>query len=448
MLEELDIIALDHEPGENDAGEGAALRRHAVDGGLNDVVHHLRLDGGGENGRGGVGTHAAGVEASVTLAHALVVLRANQGDRLTATDHREEGRLLAVEEILHDDLGARGAKRRVHHHVVDGVKSGLDIHRDDDALARGESVRFDDDGRSLLLDVLLGRLGVGKALVLCGGDVVLLEEVLEETLGALEPGSVLGRAEARDVSSDEGIGDAVDEGRLGTDHDEADIVVLAEFDDSGVVGVLDVHDLNVVLDDDAGVAGRAEELATSGALLEAPAQGVLAPAAADDEDVHLVARRRNGGATTGECVDDEHAALLVGVDLGAQGRNGTPRATDAGGRLVTRDCGGRMADGGGHPVAGSYTGRRWQLVSAVLKGRFPGGSVYAGRRRVRYSGGVGGEDCQNPTGSVASRFSDVARARYFFWSIFWSLFGPRRCSAKSYGACTRVRRVVNPDTYE
>ena len=289
MLEELDIIALDHEPGENDAGEGAALRRHAVDGGLNDVVHHLRLDGGGENGRGGVGTHAAGVEASVTLAHALVVLRANQGDRLTAIDHREEGRLLAVEEILHDDLGARGAKRRVHHHVVDGVESGLDIHRDDDALARGESVRFDDDGRSLLLDVLLGRLGVGKALVLCGGDVVLLEEVLEETLGALEPGSVLGRAEARDVGSDEGIGDAVDEGRLGTDHDEADIVVLAEFDDGCVVGFLDVHDLNAVLDDDAGVAGRAEELATSGALLEAPAQGVLAPAAADDEDVHLVA---------------------------------------------------------------------------------------------------------------------------------------------------------------
>ena len=40
VLEELDIIALDHEPGENDVGEGAA-RRHAVDGRLNDVLHHL-----------------------------------------------------------------------------------------------------------------------------------------------------------------------------------------------------------------------------------------------------------------------------------------------------------------------------------------------------------------------------------------------------------------------
>ena len=405
VLKELDVVALDHEPGEDDAREGAPLGRHAVDGGLDDVLHHPRLERGGENGGGGVGAHAAGVEAGVALAHALVVLRADQGDRLTAADHREEGRLLAIQEILDDDFGARGAERRVDHHVVHGVQGGLYVHRDNDAFARGESIRLDDDGRTLFLYVGLGRLGVGEALVLGGGDVILSEEILEETLGALEPGGVLGGSEARDVGSDEGVGDAVDEGRLGTDHHEADVVVLAELDDSGVIGVLDVHDLNAVLDDDARVAGRAVELAAGGALLEAPAQGVLAPAAADDEDVHLVARRRDGSATTGEGVDDQHAALLVGAGLGAEGRDGTPRATDAGGRLAP-DCGGCLADGGRHAVSSSYTERRWRPCSAVLERGFPRGSVYAERTCVGDSGaGVAWMTWKTP--SVAFYVADI-----------------------------------------
>ena len=213
-----------------------------------------------------------------------MVLRANQGIALHAIDHREEGRLLAVEEILHDDLGARGAKRRVHHHVVAGVESGLDIYRDDDALARGESVRFDDDGRSLLLMYFLAASGSVKRCTLRVGMLYFLRRSLRKPLEPLSLAASL-------VGPKHGMSAAMRASAMpstrapGTDHDEADIVVLAEFNDGGVVGVLDVHDLNAVLDDDAGVAGRAEELATSGACLRRQHR-VPAPAAADDEDVH------------------------------------------------------------------------------------------------------------------------------------------------------------------
>jgi hypothetical protein len=74
-----------------------------------------------------------------------------------------------------------------------------------------------------------------------------------------------------------------------------DVLLPAEVDDGGVVRLLDVRHGQRLFCGDAGVPGRAIERRARGALRKAPRQGVFAAAAADDEDVDLVARGSAGG---------------------------------------------------------------------------------------------------------------------------------------------------------
>ena len=77
---------------------------------------------------------------------------------------------------------------------------------------------------------------------------------------------------------------------LGSDHDKADVVLAQKRDDGGVVGDVERHALGHL--GDAGVAGRAIELAQQGAARKGPGQRMLAAAGADEEYVHGQSRPR------------------------------------------------------------------------------------------------------------------------------------------------------------
>ena len=75
-----------------------------------------------------------------------------------------------------------------------------------------------------------------------------------------------------------------DQRRLRADHDEVDLVGLAERDHRGVVGDVERHALGLLRD--AGVARRADEPVGQRAGGELPGQRVLASAGAEEENVH------------------------------------------------------------------------------------------------------------------------------------------------------------------
>ena len=117
-------VELDHphasrrqrEPGVQQTGEGSASARHLLDRRHEHGLEHLVDEIGRRPGQRGVGTHATGVRAGVTVADALEVLRRRQRHHGRAVGQGEQRHLRAVEELLDDDPPAgSGVAQRPRH---------------------------------------------------------------------------------------------------------------------------------------------------------------------------------------------------------------------------------------------------------------------------------------------------------------------------------------------
>ncbi len=123
------------------------------------------------------------------------------------------------------------------------------------ALAGGEPIGLDHDRRALRADIGQRLGGVIEAAVGAGRNVEFAAEVLCETLGALELGGLLARAERLDAGAREIIDDPGRQRRLRADHDEIHRVTLAEIDHRRVVGNIEGDAFGFLRD--PGIARRA-----------------------------------------------------------------------------------------------------------------------------------------------------------------------------------------------
>ncbi len=96
---------------------------------------------------GGIGAHAAGVRALVVVEDALVVLRRHQRNHALAVAHHQERQLLALQALFEHHARAGLAQHLAAQHLFGGALRLFLRLRDDDALARGQTVGLDDDGR-------------------------------------------------------------------------------------------------------------------------------------------------------------------------------------------------------------------------------------------------------------------------------------------------------------
>ena len=251
------------------------------------------MDLGGDHRGRRVGAHAAGVRPAVAIADALVVLAGGHRQHVLAVDHDDEAGLLAIEELLDHHARAGVAEGIAGEHVAHGGFGFVQVHGDDHALARGQAIGLDDDGRALLAQVGQGRLDLGEVAIGGGGDPVAGEEVLGEGLRAFQLGGAGGRAEDIQAALAEQVVHACHQRRLGADDGQLDVL-------RGEVGQLlqgqhvDGDVLALGFGGGAGVARGDEDLRHARVLGDFPGQGMFTTAAADDEYVHgvLLAQRR------------------------------------------------------------------------------------------------------------------------------------------------------------
>ena len=114
---------------------------------------------------------------------------------------------------------------------------------------------------------------------------------------------------------------------------------------------------------------------------------MLAPAAADDEDVDRVRRGGDDGATRRRRVDDENASALGGVQASAEGATpraarerpatGTPEsAATAGWQRAARDIFSRVGRESGARDEARISGRSARVASRVRGGSITCGAMH------------------------------------------------------------------------
>ena len=157
------------------------------------------------------------------------------------------------------------------------------------ALAGGQAIGLDDDGRALLIDVGMGERRVGEGLVGSGRDLMPLHEGLGKGLRAFKLRRRLRRAEDAQATGTEVIDDAAGEWPFRADDRQRDLFALGEFGQ-----VLEVGERQVVQPAVTGGAAIARcdiDRLNLGRLQELPGDRVFAATGADHENLHAGLRR-------------------------------------------------------------------------------------------------------------------------------------------------------------
>ena len=200
--------------------------------------------------------------------------------QVLAVGEHEEARLLAGHELLdhHPRAGAGGEDRvERRQRLAHGLGHGH-------ALAGGEPVGLDHDRRARGRHVGAGGLGVGEGLAGGGRRAAGGGDLLGEGLGRLQPRRLAPGPEGGDAAGAQHVGHPLGQRRLGPDHHEVDPVRAAKASTLSPSRMSSATQVRLL--GDAGVARRAPEPVAFGVLRERPGQRVLAPAAAEDQDVH------------------------------------------------------------------------------------------------------------------------------------------------------------------
>ncbi len=207
---------------------------------------------------------------------------------MQAVDHDDETGFLALQKLFDDHACA--ARVVLHavavglQHVVDGGMGFVGSLRHHHALACGQAISLDDDGRAVLVHIGMRCRSVFEGGVGGGGNVVPRHEVLREGFGAFELGGGARRTENFQAAGAKAIDDACGQRRFGPDHGVGDFFAHAERGQLFGVGHLQV--LQPGVERGAAVAGRDIDLLYPRRLRQLPGDGVFTSAGADDEEFH------------------------------------------------------------------------------------------------------------------------------------------------------------------
>ena len=175
----------------------------------------------------------------------------------------------------------------VKQHVVDGGVGFLKRGGHDHALARGQTIGFDNDGCPMLIHIGMGQACVFESLVIGGRDAMTLHEGFGKRLGTFKLSGCSGGAKDAQTVGPEFIDHPCRQRCFRTHHGQANIVVLRPFTQGHDVG--EVHHLKVFISGHTCIAwGHVDHLHLR-RLGQFPSQSVFAAARTNDQHFHSAA---------------------------------------------------------------------------------------------------------------------------------------------------------------
>ena len=288
-------VGVNHQPGVQKAGERNAVLRHAFDGGQDDLAHGAGMNLRRDHRRGRVSPHAAGVGAGIAVQQALVVLAGGQRGDVLAVAHDDEAGFFALQKFFDDNARAAFVVRHAQR-VVAGVGRQHEVNRlvrfsqrqgHHHALAGGQAIGLDDDGRAFFVDIGVRGQRVREGVVLGRRNAVALHEGLGESLGTLQLRGGLGRAENPQTVGTEFVHDAGGQRLLGADHGQDDFFGLRP--DAQGLHVGDGNIFKPRIQRGAAIAGGHINRLQLGRLRQLPGQRMFAATTAHNQNFHELA---------------------------------------------------------------------------------------------------------------------------------------------------------------
>ena len=223
---------------------------------------------GGEDAAVAVGAHSSGVGTGISVADSLVVLRGFERNNIFSVAQCDEADFFTFEELF--DHQARTERSN------GGLRLGA-ILRDDHAFTCRQPVRFDDNRGVELGESGHARIHRLHASVASGGNAKASHELLGVDLAPFQLRRIARRPHDFPLGGAELVDHAGHQGNFRSDDSEVGIDGVRR---SQVVrGRQKLAEFR-----DPGIARRAVDLMTF--LRQAPGDGVLAAAAADNENLH------------------------------------------------------------------------------------------------------------------------------------------------------------------
>ncbi len=237
-----------------------AFARHAFNSWCDDFVHDALVDRIGHHRCRRVSAHATGVGPGVAIAHALVVLAGGHWQHILAIDHHNKAGLFTFKKLFDNHAAAGIAKGVTRQHIANRVFGFLKGHGNDHAFASGQAIGLHHNRRTFFANVGQCLIDIGKIAVVCGGDLLALQEILGEGFGALQLGRALGGAEHAQAPLAEEVNNARNQRRFRANDGQTDVVVFGKLRQLFQCHYVDIDVLQIGLAGCAGIPRCYEDL--------------------------------------------------------------------------------------------------------------------------------------------------------------------------------------------
>ena len=148
---------------------------------------------------------------------------------MIAINHDDKARFFALQEIFNHNARAGIAHFVAQQHIVNRSMCFIQSHRHNHAFTCRQTIGFDDDGRTFLIDVIMCSIGVFKGLILRGWNVVFRHKCFGKIFRTFQLRRILCRAKYFQPCGTEIIHNTRRQGRFRSDDGKSNIFFTAEF---------------------------------------------------------------------------------------------------------------------------------------------------------------------------------------------------------------------------
>ena len=201
-------------------------------------------------------------------------------------NHDDKARFFALQKIFNHNTRAGIAHFVAQQHIVNRSMRFIQSHRHNYAFTCRQTIGFDDDGRTFLIDVIVCSIGIFKGLILRGRNVVFRHKCFGKIFRTFQLRRILCRTKYFQPCGTKIIHNTCRQRRFRANDGKSNIFFMTEFDQILMCSQGNVLELR--FNRRTGITGRNKYCFHFGRLCQFPSQRVFATTITDNQQFHII----------------------------------------------------------------------------------------------------------------------------------------------------------------